>query len=268
MSTIIFATDYSPSAQNALLYAAELANYLRADLRLVHAYVIPFAYTDSPVPLLNVEEIQNIAEESMKAEVLRITELFPEMKITSLIIPGEAIDVLTDLSEKEPPLLVVLGTSGSGSESILWGSVAVKSLRTLTVPVLAVASDIVWKPMRNLCFAADYAEISPKAPFDKIISWTKKLSAKLFVIHIDQKNEDLAVPDVLQSGLSSIAPNYQSIQSEDMIKDVNAFLQQNAIDWLIVIPKKYGFLENLFHKSRTKIFAQGSNVPVLALHQI
>ena len=55
-----------------------------------------------------------------------------------------------------------------------------------------------------------------------------------------------------------------SDEIEDIIGD---FVVQNDVDWLIVIPKKYGFFENIFHKSRTKGLTQSSKVPVLALHQ-
>jgi|GEM_PF-5913585 len=41
MTPIVFATDYSPIAQNAVIYAAELAKYLEVELEIIHAYVIP-----------------------------------------------------------------------------------------------------------------------------------------------------------------------------------------------------------------------------------
>jgi hypothetical protein len=94
MNTILLATDYSPAAQNAAIYAMHLSEHLQANLELVHAYVIPFAYTDSPVPLLNIDEIQKIAEDSMDVELRRLKTLSPATNITTKIMPGDIIDCL------------------------------------------------------------------------------------------------------------------------------------------------------------------------------
>lgn len=266
MASLIFATDFSPIAQNAVIYAAHLANYLNVDLELIHAYIIPFAYTDSPVPLLNVEEIQEIAKTSMQAESNRVKSAFPDLTISTDIIPGDIIDCLTEIAEKKDTVIIVMGTSGTGSGSFLWGSAAVKALRTLTIPVLAVASDITWKPIKNICFAADYDQITEDTPFEKVISWVGKLKAQLFVVHLSSQGNITVAPELLREKLQELHPNYCSIENENMVEGINQYLKAENIDWLVVIPKKYGFLENLFHKSRTKILAQGSNVPVLAFH--
>jgi len=67
--------------------------------------------------------------------------------------------------------------------------------------------------------------------------------------------------------LQGANPTFHAIINENIEGGVAEFLQDHKIDWLLVIPKKYGFFENLFHKSRTKLLTQVSNAPVLALHQ-
>jgi nucleotide-binding universal stress UspA family protein len=267
MAKIILATDYSPVAQNAAGYALKLADFIHADLELVHAYVIPFAYTDSPVPLLNVEEMQEIAEKSMAAEMQRLGGLSPDIRITYDILPGDIMDCLTEKIEKEQPQLIVVGTSGQGSDSFLWGSVAVKALRTLPVPVLAVPDAMQWTPVTKLCFAADYAQLTEKTPMDEIATWAKLLGAELFVLHVNQDAEKTAPNPFLIETLKDCNPSYHSIINENVEDGVHHFLQNQKIDWLLVIPKKYGFFESLFHKSRTKMLTEGSPVPVLSLHK-
>lgn len=267
MNTIFLATDYSPSAQNAAVYALELSRQLNARLELVHAYVIPFAYTDSPVPLLNIEEIQKIAEESMEVESQRLRKLSPESQITTKLLPGDIIDCLTELIEESPPILIVMGTSGEGSDSILWGSMAVKALRNLKAPVLVVPSNVSWKPVQKICFAADYDQVSEHTPAGEIIKWASQMDAIVDVIHVDKPEKAITPPIALVNMLEPLQPQYHAIINENIEGGVAEFLQEHQIGWLLVIPKKYGFFENLFHKSRTKLLTQVSNVPVLALHQ-
>ena len=266
MKTIVVATDFSPAAQNAAVYAAHLSKHLNAHLEMVHSYVIPFAYTDSPVPLLNIDEIQKIAEDSMEAELLRLKSI-TGMDVTSQILPGDISDSLIDIIEKSAPDLIVMGTSGQGSDSILWGSMAVKALRNLKAPVLAVPSNVSWRPIQKICFAADYDQVSEHTPSTEILNWADSMNASIDVIHVDKPEKAVTPPMMLVNMLQSINPTYHAIINENIEGGVAEFLHDHKIDWLLVIPKKYGFFENLFHKSRTKLLTQVSNVPVLALHQ-
>jgi len=266
MKTIIVATDFSPAAQNAALYAAHLAAHLNASLELVHSYIIPFAYTDSPVPLLNIDELQKIAEDSMEAELLRIKTI-ASTQVQSRIMPGDISDCLTDIIETEKPLLIVMGTSGEGSDSFLWGSMAVKALRNLKAPVLAVPANVLWRPIQKICFAADYDQISETTPSTEILNWVDDMDATLDVIHVDKPEKAITPPMMLVNMLQGANPTFHAIINENIEGGVAEFLQDHKIDWLLVIPKKYGFFENLFHKSRTKLLTQVSNAPVLALHQ-
>jgi len=266
-NTLLLATDFSPASQNAAVYALQLAKLLNAKVELVHSYIIPFAYTDSPVPLLNLEEIQKISEDSIKAESERLKSIAPDMEISTKILPGDIVDCLSELIEEEPPLLVVMGTSGNSEDAMLWGSMAVKSLRNLKAPVLAVPAGVTWAPVNKICFAADYSQVSEHTPAGEILSWANKLGASLDVIHVDKPDQIMEIPPLLKEMLGAGDTEYHTIVDENIETGVASFLQEQAIGWLLVIPKKYGFFENLFHKSRTKQLTHASNVPVLALHQ-
>lgn len=267
MAKILFATDFSPVAQNAATYALHLAGYLGLELELFHAYIIPFAYTDSPVPLLNVDEIQEIAEGSMNIEYSRLKGLMPDMQIHKQIVAGDIIECLKERIESDAPVLIVMGTSGDESDSLLWGSVAVKALRSFSAPVLAVPAKASWKRVSRICFAADYAQVSAQTPLAEISGWVSRMQADLSVLHVDSGAEQTAPNPVLIEQLQSLNPEYHSIIHEKMDEGVQNFLLHHQIDWLVLIPRKYGFFENLFHKSRTKMLAQVSHVPILALHQ-
>jgi nucleotide-binding universal stress UspA family protein len=267
MNTILLATDFSPASQNAAVYALNLAKHLNVKLELIHAYIIPFAYTDSPVPLLNLDEIQKISEDSIATERNRLKTMHPEINIETKLLPGDIVDCLNEIIDENPPMLVVMGTSGKSEDSMLWGSMAVKSLRTLKAPVLAIPSDVTWKPIHKICFAADYSQVSENTPGPEILLWANRVNASLDVIHVDKPEQSLKPPDVLVRMLEPLHPEYHTIVNENIETGVASFLQENEIGWLLVIPKKYGFFENLFHKSRTKLLTHVSNAPVLALHQ-
>lgn len=268
MATIIFATDFSPVAQHAATYAAHLAKYLHKDLLLLHAYIIPFNYADSAIPLLNAEEVKEIADNSIEAEQKRLQQIEPDLSIEGLVTAGDLIDCLQDQIAENKPQLIILGTSGDDADSILWGSMAVKALRSFKIPVLTIPSKANWKPINKIAFAADYNKISENTPFQLISEWAKTMNAELSVVHIDNPTEaSVPPPDLLQVALKAQTPSYHSVSTENIIKGVQDFIQRNHTDWLILIPRKYGFWGSLFHKSRTKMLAQVSHIPILSLHQ-
>jgi len=270
MAHILFATDFSPIAQHAATYATHLAQSLQMDLTLLHAYIVPFAYEDSATPLLNHEEVKEIAESSMMAEQSRLQTLAPQLSVTTKIMPGDLISCLQDEINEHPPALVALGTSGREADSILWGSMAIKALRCFNTPVLVIPAKASWRPVHKVGFAADYEKISGETPFSDIISWVNKMKATLSVIHIDRTSTGRPAtppPQLLQEVLAPNNPTYHTISAESIIDGVQNFVRQHEIDWLILIPRKYGFWASLFHKSRTKMLAQVSHIPILALHQ-
>src|SRR5690606_29199196 len=158
-----------------------------------------------------------------------------------------------------------LPISGSGNSTFFWGSMAVNALRNLTIPVLAIPAEVNWTPIEKIAFAADYKQFSEDTPLEKIRHWVEKMKASLTVLHVDRENDPTEIPAQLQQGLAGLHPEYQSMVAENIETIIGNFVTEHQINWLMVIPKKYGFFENIFHKSRTKGLTQNSKIPVLAL---
>src|SRR5688572_17287919 len=66
MKSILVATDFSQSADNAMNYAASLALNLGANLILLHVYQIPISMSDVPVLMVSAEELRNNADMGLK----------------------------------------------------------------------------------------------------------------------------------------------------------------------------------------------------------
>jgi nucleotide-binding universal stress UspA family protein len=269
MNTIIVATDYSTSAQNAAEYASEIASLLNAKILLIHGYILPFSYTDTSAPLMNIDEVQEIAYQSMDAEADRLRNIYPHIHINTRVEPGDILNLLKEEADTTSPLIIVMGGSTSSSDSVFWGSTTLKAMRTLKSPVLAVPQNVKWKKIESICLAADYDEDAvAKSPIENIIYWPKVLNAQLNIMHIDISVETKHLSDEVRKKLEVVNPEYYSIVASSLEEGVTKFLMAHPTDWIMVVPKQYGFFANLFHKSNTKILADISNVPILALKQV
>ena len=65
MKTILLATNFSPAAFNAAIYAVDMAIAYNANLLLLHTYQLPVNYIEAPLTL-NLEDLQQTTEKEME----------------------------------------------------------------------------------------------------------------------------------------------------------------------------------------------------------
>ena len=67
--------------------------------------------------------------------------------------------------------------------------------------------------------------------------------------------------------LAPLNPVYHYVEKEHVEDGIKAFMEQNQMDWLIIVPHKHSFFEGLFHKSHTKAIMKSVPVPLIALKE-
>ena len=95
--------------------------------------------------------------------------------------------------------------------------------------------------------------------------------AKLHVVYVtdreikpgslEAKNEQL-----VRAKLNDINPVYHILYQSKVVGAIGKFVEDKGIQLLLVMPKKHGVWENLFHKSHTKELARLNKLPIMALH--
>lgn len=267
MKTILIATDFSDAARHAADYGVELANELGFSIHLLHSFSIPFTYTENPIPIVSIEELNAISQKQMDEEIKRLHNNFNNPSITYSISPGEVLDCLNEAAEQYHPELVITGTTGEGGSNMIWGSVAVQALRQLKIPVLAIPVNAEWKGVNNICLACDYKNLDRDFPADILKNWVRLTEASLNVLYVNTTNTELQPDLYFVEQIQPVSPQYHTINNASLGAGVSGFIEGNDADWLVIVPKKYGFFEAMFHKSRTDILAKASNIPILAMHQ-
>ena len=76
MPLIITATDFSDVAENAVNYACSLATALKADVVILHSFIVPVMFSDIPMPVSLMNDAQGDADESMKKLVERCSATY------------------------------------------------------------------------------------------------------------------------------------------------------------------------------------------------
>ncbi|ARS90650.1 universal stress protein [Natrarchaeobaculum aegyptiacum] len=142
---VLIPTDGSAVAENAITHGVDLAR--RHDARLHALYVVDIDAIDLS---LGTEQVQRIKEghldemtelQNRAAEAVEtVSERAPdELEVVEAIQTGQPHRQIHSYVESEGVDAVVMGSAGrSGVQRVLLGSVAERTVRNVTVPVMIV----------------------------------------------------------------------------------------------------------------------------------
>lgn len=202
-SNILFATDFSHAAAQAIPYVKRIARHYDADLVALHVRPPAVNPMSPPVSWPSEESIRKQDEEYRD----QLLGTFAGIRTTALITEGDIQSRLRDVIETFHTDLVVIGTRGrTGLGKVLLGSVAEEIFRNVTCPVLTIGprSDSSWGPdgeIREILYATDLASPSP-ASAAYAVSLAQEFQARLILLHVipEPKAGDLvSAHDVTQA---------------------------------------------------------------------
>lgn len=185
LKNILFATDFSPAADAAIPYAAELSKHYGAKLFALHVRPPAVGPLIPPESWPQVEKVAKIEAEQQKRELLNSFSLVrPEVMIRE---GGIWSNFEAAISANEIDL-VVIGTRGrSGVAKLFLGSVAEEVFRRAPCPVLTVGPrSFIWPRLRGeftrILFATDLSTESAAAPY--AISFAQEYQTYLTLLHV------------------------------------------------------------------------------------
>lgn len=202
MNTILIATDFSPSGNNAVRYGALLAKQLDASIILVNAFSLPMGGYDSMAPLAVISELQSAAITALHQ--LR-NELQDELHIGNDIQcvakPGSSEGIIAELVEERSASIVVLGIAGKagGFKKHFLGSTVTDAIHDLKIPVLVVPENTSYTPIAKVMFAVDPLQEEEFTSFIIVRQLCEVLNAELEVLSVLSLTDDAAPSDALKN---------------------------------------------------------------------
>ncbi len=195
MKSILVPTDFSEQANNALDFAAQIAEKNNADVLLLHVLEHPsesafntMGIVASDDPMENIYMVKMMEAAKIKMEEIVADDTYKNIKLEYNIIIGRAFEQITrTLSAKECDLVIMGTTGSSGFEEMLVGSNTERVVRRATCPVISVKNKVNADAIKNIAFASDFAE-----SYDVLAAELKKLQelfdARLSLVRINTPN--------------------------------------------------------------------------------
>lgn len=186
VQNILYATDFSPIAENAAAYALELARSYKAKVHALHVRPIEI-YGMAPPESWPV--LRETAEAQAKEEANQLAHTFEGVEHEAVIADGDVWEQIADQIAKEHIDLIVMGTHGrKGLQKVFLGSVAENVLRRAECPVLTVGPQVRVGPercvaMKHILLAANFSPASETAA-GYALSLAQESQALLDIVHV------------------------------------------------------------------------------------
>jgi nucleotide-binding universal stress UspA family protein len=192
---ILFATDFSPAAAQAIPYVKKIAKHYDADLVTLHVRPPVVNPMTEPGTWPTDIEAAKAQDDKRREEVL---DTFAGVRTQVLLEEGSIQSCLNAAIEKNNTDLVVIGTRGrTGLGKLLLGSVAEEIFRTVSCPVLTVgphasAYRVAGGQFREILYATDFSPESQGAAA-YAVSLAQEFQSRLILLHVisEQKPGDL-----------------------------------------------------------------------------
>lgn len=275
METVLIPTDFSEVSKNAAAYGIMLAKEKNVKLIFLHIFNIPVIAGDEPVFIPSYDELEkdNISFLKNFENEIRTKYNFTQ-PIENITKAGFLIDEITDIAAEKNASLIIMGISEAGKLSeLLLSSSSIGVIKNTKCPTLVVPEGVSYKPINTIVFACDDLEnIKDTLALKQITKFVEFFNSKLIVLNVVESFENLDFKkNLLEAKNKTIFEkvNYtvHFIQGDNLVSNINNFMDENNGDLLIMIPKKHNVFSQLIHESSTKKMAFHSHVPVLAIHE-
>lgn len=186
---ILFATDFSGAAAQAIPYVKKIAKYYQSNLVTLH--VRPPVVYPMTEPGAWPTEAAKAVDEERRQELLAT---FAGIPTQVLIEEGDIQSCLDAAIQKNNIDLVVIGTRGrTGLGKLLLGSVAEEIFRAVTCPVLTVGPHSRMPvrangEFREILYATDFSSESQSAAA-YAVSLAQEFQARLILLHVIPERE-------------------------------------------------------------------------------
>lgn len=276
MKRILFPTDFSETSNNAFVYALKLADAVKAELIILHAYELPQLHMGGmPNTLKEVYdsiELENF--ENFKDQIPALREIAEKhhlnhVKMSSILKHGDLIWTIKSVVKEENIDYVVMGTKGaSGLKETFLGSNTGSVINEIDSYVIGVPENSQYTGIKNIVFTTRFREKDLKA-INTVIELAKLFGAKVHCLYVKTKKTDVN-PVIIEDWkflLKGENVVFHVIEDEHVQQTILNFVDSYDVDMLAMLNYKKGFFEELFNQSLTQKLSYHVQVPLLSIHE-
>ncbi|MGB5203479.1 universal stress protein [Eudoraea sp.] len=270
--TIIYPTDFSACAENAMQYVIPIAKAMKCKVQIVHSIDASNMLKSEENPLRVIEEIQ-ILDVNAKTHLKKIKIKMEANGIACIteMLKYPGISWLPEYIKEHRPYLVVMGTVGSGDlGNKVFGSNAYRVITKTDFPLMVVPKDATYRGFEKMIFATDF-EKKDTENINFLIKIARHYKAAIDVVNVTEtvfeREEEKFYANNLKDELSKTVRygkmDYKFLFWDNVEERLEILLKESNADLLALVNRKKNFIDCLFHKSIVKKMMYRTHIPLL-----
>lgn len=278
---IIWPTDFSHNARNALMYALALFKDVPCDFFLLNAYQVGASGLSTKMAGANDTRLYNLmkeqSERDLKRELATVKSLDnnPKHTFTTKSIMDTLVNAIGKTVYQEEIDYVIMGTKGaSGLKEVFMGSNTYNIIKEMDFcPVIAVPED--YRPdgkLDSILLATGYEHLFENYELKPLLNIVKSFNAKLWIAHVGNETsftlEQKASKNILEKRLRSIDYEFVEVDKEVSVNNTIRGLvnEDRDIDMVAMINQDHSFFQRLTREAVIKKVTFSTTVPFLVIH--
>jgi nucleotide-binding universal stress UspA family protein len=276
MKHILFPTDFSACANNALEHACQIAKHFKASITLLHAYPIPIAASDVPTELIISAHFKEDAEKSMHQLLTELQARHSDIFFQSVIAAGDPPTEINYYLKENACDIVIMGTTGAGGlKRLTVGSTASHVINRAHVPVLIIPADKAYTEIKHIVISSTFNE-TEIAHIKSIYEWYQAFHCRISILSVDDVTtyQDDVTPQqresfmqALNNALPGVKTDLILIKGVDVSTSIIDYVAHHEVDLLVTVHQHRGFFAQLLFPSISKEIAFHPPVPLLVFNQ-
>lgn len=270
MKSLIVATDFSKEAENAVEYACEAAKFLKTNVVLFNSFAIPLHVSHARLSASVFNELLQ-KNRSMLDERARASSEKYGIEVIAESGFVQLREELAALFEKYNARMVIMGTKSDSLGQELFGSTNTSSLLRLNFPVLAIPDGAVYRPVKKILFACEVLRGVNLRILQEIKEIASLVGAEVEIFHVRKQLQEMTSSgeafeiSAIDTSMTGVEHSFKDAVSDTVISAIKEEIKAISADLLIMVPQRYGFWQSILHRSKTRIMASESEIPLLSI---
>ncbi|MEX0998302.1 MAG: universal stress protein [Flavobacteriaceae bacterium] len=279
MKTILFPTDFSENALNAIRYGLDLYKNEPSQFILLNAYDVN-NYAEGST--FEATPIESKLEDAKKQSEKKLKELKNKLEAQTKIAQHSfeivsknytLIDAINEQINRKDIEVIMIGTQGNTTRYELdYGSNTIAILENIkNCPILAIPRNERFTGLKEIMLANGYKTHFEKADFNYLIELSKLNNAPIRVLHISETGglspSQEENKESLKTYLSAVETSFHMLEHVSVPVGIYCFSESRNSDMISFVNKNYAFIEKLLFKPLYKNLGHYAKIPVLVLHR-
>lgn len=273
MKQILVATDFSPSAANAMEYAMGLAVLLKLEVCAIHAIHPTEGINNSTYNAIFIEDYYRNKREALKAWAAVYTDkdAYKQVNVTTLCDVGFLKTVITKYIDSHPVELLAMGITGATGLIGIVGSNASMMVTKVKIPTLIVPLESKFPDKPVITLATDYETKLSAEDVNALNEMIKAFqSAQMQVLYVEEKSDGKHI-QTGEARLKQLLPHtelvFNYLKDSSPISGITDFIEKNETDILCLVKHHHNIIYRLFTRSTVNQIMNRSVKAILVLHE-